>query len=91
MEPTLLKDTDLPGRICLTGPDLAVPELPVYLAVLAHSPEDTAVGTGRTAKEAQAALVAAYPPAAGKTLDIVVISLGKGVASLEAAAEPGQP
>lgn len=94
--PAVLRGLDVPtDRLqaeVVVPPPIVLPygeaeELPLYLAVLAHSPEDTAIGTGRTRAEAERALVAAYPPAAGKSLDFVVLPLGQGVASLAESAK----
>lgn len=57
----------------------------MWIAMLQHSPEDTAVGVGATPEAAAHALIAAYPNGAGRELDIAEIQLGGGFAAIEEA------
>jgi hypothetical protein len=54
-----------------------------WIAHYTHSPEDTAIGLGDTAEQAQAALLVAYPPAKGKLVGVVECAIGKGLPSLQ--------
>lgn len=55
----------------------------VFIAYLSHSPEDTAIGLGATDEEAIAALIAAYPAAQRKAIEVTTCEIGRGVSSLE--------
>lgn len=56
----------------------------VYIAYFRHSPEDTAIGLGADEEAAMAALIAAYPAAQGKPIEVTACAMGSGLASLEA-------
>lgn len=57
----------------------------VCIAYLRHSPEDTAIGLGADEEEAMAALIAAYPAAQGKAIEVTSCAIGAGLPSLETA------
>ena len=56
-----------------------------WIAHHTHAPDDTAIGLGDTAEAALAALVAAYPPAKGKLIEMAECAVGEGLPSLQAA------
>lgn len=56
---------------------------PLWIAMLQHSPESTAVGIGATKEEAAAALLEAYPNGCGRELSIARITPGKGFSDIE--------
>lgn len=57
----------------------------IFIAYLAHSPEDTAIGLGATEDSAISALIKAYPWAIVQPIDVTSCALGSGLPSLEAA------
>lgn len=54
----------------------------VFIAHREISPEDVAIGLGISEETAIDGLLAAYPAARGKTMDVTACALGAGVASL---------
>jgi hypothetical protein len=55
----------------------------MFLAFNRHSPDDTAIGLGDTAREAAQALIDAAPFCQGRELSVVNFNLQKGADSLE--------
>lgn len=55
----------------------------IFMAVLQHSPDQTAYGFGNTAREAALVLVEAMPSAAGRELDVIPVTPGCGMRDID--------